>query len=452
MDKEKIEQKVINQITPNKDIRKKIDNVVIELEKKIQSEIKNKNIKAQLELVGSIAKDTYLINNMDFDFFLVFPKDISKEEISKNALDIGKKILKNTEESYAEHPYIRGYYKDFKIEIVPCYKIEKACQKISAVDRTPLHTEFIKKNLKEDQKKEVRLFKQFLKGINCYGAEAEIQGFSGYLCEIILLKYKDFNGILKNAYKWQKGIKISLKPGNYQDFDSPLIFIDPVDSSRNVASAVSDKKFDLFVKACNEYIDKPRITFFYPNHVEPWKLEKIKEKIKKKDEYFFGIKIPKPEILSENLYPQIRKAARSIKESCEREDFEINNIKYHVKNGNIFFIIIVKNMILPDVKTHKGPPSKLKNNVDNFVSKYKNNSNVVRKPYEKDKRFYVDLKREYIDIKIFLEENIKDLSLGKSINKKVEKKYEILELDELIIEDLRIFWTEYLDDKYSWER
>ena len=98
--------------------------------------------------------------------------------------------MDNSEESYAEHPYIRGYYKNYKIEIVPCYKIEKASQKLSAVDRTPLHTQFIKENLKENQKKEVRLLKQFLIGIDWYGAEADVEGFSGYLCEILILTFK----------------------------------------------------------------------------------------------------------------------------------------------------------------------------------------------------------------------------------------------------------------------
>ena len=59
---------------------------------------------------------------------------------------IGKELLTDTEESYAEHPYIRGYYKDYYIEIVPCYKIEKSSQKLSAVDRTPLHTDYVKNN------------------------------------------------------------------------------------------------------------------------------------------------------------------------------------------------------------------------------------------------------------------------------------------------------------------
>ena len=39
------------------------------------------------------------------------------------------------------------------------------------------------------------------------------------------------------------------------------------------------------------------------------------------------MKFEKPDIIVENLYPQVRKAVRSIWESCERNDFTI--LEYH---------------------------------------------------------------------------------------------------------------------------
>ncbi len=111
----------------------------------------------------------------------------------------------------------------------------------------------MKKHLKESQKKEVRLFKQFLKGIGCYGAEAEIEGFSGYLCEIMIIKYKTFQQLIENVQHWHYGETLTLKEEGLPHFETPLTFIDPVDSERNVASALSKDKFELFIKACKEY-------------------------------------------------------------------------------------------------------------------------------------------------------------------------------------------------------
>ena len=454
MNSNEIEKYVLKKVTPNSEYRRKTETVIQQVKEKLKQEIRKRNLPISIELVGSIAKDTYLKDNLDVDFFLLFPTKFPKEDIAKNALSIGKKLLKKTEESYAEHPYIRGYYRDYYIEIVPCYKIEKASQKLSAVDRTPLHTKYIKENLHEKQKQKVRLFKQFLRGIGCYGAEAEIEGFSGYLCEIIILRYKTFKKVVENAQNWKKGEKLILTKGKIPSFDTPLTFIDPVDTNRNVASALSDEKFDLFEKACKEYLIKPSITFFFPHKIQPWSIVKIKDEIKMQKSQYIGLKFDKPDIIDENLYPQIRKAARSITQTCKRYGFTIYDVKFYIDEQGETVYIIIKTEIEPISKTlkHLGPPTKLKTNADEFINKWKNNPRVTKKPYEEKGRLYVEIIRDYVDIKQFLEVQIKNLSLGKNIDLIINKKYSILKAEDLFKDNLKEFWTEYLDGKMPWER
>jgi len=449
-----IEKKVLKKITPTVEYREKIKKVVKELEDKIKKETKKRKLPVDIIVVGSIAKDTYLMNNMDIDFFICFPTNFKKEKIAKKAISIGNIILKDTEESYAEHPYLRGYYKEYYVELVPCYKIEKSSQKLSAVDRTPLHTEYVKKHLKKTQKKDVRLLKQFLRGINCYGAEAQIQGFSGYLCEILILYYGSFKKLIEEAKNWKQGIKLFLKKGEFADFDTPLIFIDPVDSERNVASALSKKKFDFFIKASKNYQKKSDTTFFFPNPIKPWTIQKIKNKIKKQDCKYIGIKFKEPDIIDENLYPQLRKAESSIKQACEKKDFKIYDAQFFIdkKINEIFIIIKTAKKKLAETKIHQGPPIKLIDNVNQFKKKWVNNKKLVKGPFEKNKRIHVEIKRNYRDIKNFLEKNLTNLSLGKHLDKKITKNYEIIELEKLLNENLRIFWTDYLDEKDPWER
>ena len=449
-----IEKKVLELITPSSQDREKLDEIIRDLKEQVGKEIKKNRLPASVEIVGSTAKDTYLKNNLDIDLFLMFPTNFSKEDIAHNALSIGRKLLKNTEECYAEHPYIRGYFKEYEAEIVPCYKIEKATQKLSAVDRTPLHTKYVKKYLLEPQKKEVRLFKQFLRGIGCYGAEAEIEGFSGYLCEILIIKYGSFKELLQHAQYWKHGEKLVLSDGDYPSFDTPLTFIDPVDNDRNVASALSKEKFDLFIKACREYLKKPGITFFFPNEIKPWSLEKIRAEIKKQGNLYLGVKIDKPDIIAENLYPQIRKAVRSIWDVCERHDFAIHNITFHVNaHENLIFIVVnTENELLSKTFIHRGPPVKLEKNAEEFIHRWKDDLRVTKKPYEKKGILYVEIKREYTELKDFLKDQVKSLSLGKHLDKSKEKKYEIVGLDDLLRDNLRGFWTAYLDKKMPWER
>jgi len=448
----KIEKQVLEKITPTHEYRGKVKDIVEEIRTILKKEIIKRKLPAAIQLVGSIAKDTYLQNNMDIDFFICFPTNFKKEEIAKNALSIGRSFLKNTEESYAEHPYLRGYHKEFYTEIVPCYIIENAEQKLSAVDRTPLHTKYVIDNITTSQKQEVRLLKQFLKGINCYGAEAQIQGFSGYLCEIIILYYKTFDNTIKNACRWEKQIKLSLTTKDFLDFDTPLIFIDPVDSNRNVASVLTKENFDLFVKACVEYSKNPKYTYFFPNPLKSWSLGKIKEIIKKQDCKYLGIKFEKPDIIDENLYPQIRKTARSVLENLGRNDFEVYDTTYFVDGKNIYIIIKLHKDDLSKTIIHLGPPIIKKENAEEFLKKWENNKLVIKKPYQKNNRWYVEIKRQYVDAKKFLEKEFEKLSLGKHIDKVVNRKYTVLEIDSLLSENLKFFWTNYLDDKMSWER
>ena len=447
-----IEKQILEKITPTKKYHEQVEQIVKEIRKILEKEIKTRKLPASIELVGSIAKDTYLMNNMDIDFFICYPTDYPKEEIAKQTLSIGKSFLEKTEESYAEHPYLRGYYKDFYTELVPCYRIEKASQKLSAVDRTPLHTKYVKENIKPEQRQEIRLFKQFLKGINCYGAEAQIQGFSGYLCEIIILYYETFENTIKQASQWKKQTKLSIKTRPQNDFDTPLVFIDPVDPDRNVASALIEEKFNLFIKACNEYNKKPKEAFFFPKPVKTWPLGKIKKTINKQDCKYVGIKFEKPEIIDENLYPQVRKTVRSVQDSLNRYDFEVLDTTYYVDEKNVYIIVKTQKEPLSKTLIHAGPPIKKQENSKEFLNKWENNSLVVKGPYQENNRWHVEIKREYRRIIPCLKGQIKCLSTGKHLDKIIKRQNEILELDDLLKENLRLFWTRYLDEKKTWER
>jgi tRNA nucleotidyltransferase (CCA-adding enzyme) len=441
-----VEKQVLKRITPTSWERKKLAEVVEALKLKIDDAIEKTGLPVASEVVGSTAKDTYLRGNLDIDLFLLYPTSIGREELEETGLSIGRSVLEEKEECYAEHPYVRGYFKGFKTEIVPCYRIEYPSQKLSAVDRTPLHTRYIKKHLKRVQKKEVRLFKQFLHGIGCYGAEAEVEGFSGYLCEILILKYGTFQGLIWNSRKWRRGEKLSLTPGDFPDFDTSLVFIDPVDPNRNVSSALSDEKFNFFIKACKEYVANPRITFFFPNKIKPWRFEEINKKIKG----FIGVEIEKPDIIPENLFPQVRKAVRSIKEMCEKHDFTLSDIRYHIADNRFYIIILPKKMVISARTTHKGPPVGLKKNADEFLEKWSRDPRTIGKPFVKNKRLYVEIKRDYTDIRCLLRDKIGGLNLGKQID--VRKGFSVLEDKDLLTPDLRMFWSEYLDGRMPWER
>ncbi|MEM2508935.1 MAG: nucleotidyltransferase domain-containing protein, partial [Candidatus Thermoplasmatota archaeon] len=66
----KILEEVLKKISPNEEEKKEIESVVKEIKDLIE---KIKPEDAEAMLVGSVAKDTYLKNALDIDFFILFP-------------------------------------------------------------------------------------------------------------------------------------------------------------------------------------------------------------------------------------------------------------------------------------------------------------------------------------------------------------------------------------------
>lgn len=419
----KLLEEVLKKISPTEEEEKKIKKIVEEIEKLIDKE---KPEDAEIMLVGSVAKGTYLKNSLDIDFFLLFPPSYKKEEMEHIVISIGKKILDDWKIQYAEHPYIRGFCKGYTVDIVPCYKVKDATKKLSAVDRTPFHTTYVKENLKEEMKNEVRLFKQFLKGIGCYGAEAKIEGFSGYLAELFILKYGSFLNVLKNA-----------------DEIEPY-FMDPVDPSRNVAAALSQEKLDFFKFAAKEFLRRPKIEFFFPKPPPELRRDEIREKIKN----FIGICFKKPDIVDDILYPQLKKAAHSIESLLKQYDFEVLEKTWYA-NEDAFIAVKVKSIEIDKIKLHIGPPLHEKEHVRAFKEKWSKSRLAVGKPFEKDGRIFVKVRREFCNAKELLEKFLKEINLGKNLNE-LKEEMKICTEDEL--SRFVPFWSEYLCKKYPWER
>ncbi|KAA0002253.1 MAG: CCA tRNA nucleotidyltransferase [Thermoplasmata archaeon] len=438
-----VEEEVLKKIKPSKEEEKEIKKIINELKRKISKEIEKRGVDAKVLLVGSLAKGTYLKNALDIDLFILFPPSVSKEKMKEQSLEIGKEVLPKWKIQYAEHPYVRGEYEGYTVDIVPCYDVQNISKKMSAVDRTPFHTEYIKEHL--TQKDEVRLLKQFLKGINCYGAEAKVEGFSGYLAELLILKYGSFRNVLKNASHWKRKTILSLDK-EIKSFPENFVFVDPVDPSRNVAAALSPEKLKFFIFAAEEYLKNPRIEFFFPKEIKPLSKEKMKKLVKN----FLGVCIPKPDLVDDILYPQIRKAARSIESLLHKNDFHPQEHGYYV-NEEILIVLKLRELHLPEKKLHMGPPEEEKEHVKSFILKWKGRKDVSKEPYKKDGRWWVEIKRKYPDAFIFLKENLHAINFGKNLND-LKEKAEVYTDEELRNEKYAKFWAEYFSKEPPWER
>ena len=439
-----IEAEILKSIKPSPAQNRKVAALAEELSDQVESVSRKLGLHVEPMLVGSVAKGTHL-KDPDIDLFMLFPESTPLENLKEKGLEIGRKII-DGREHFAQHPYVRGMYKGFQIDLVPCFRIRDTKSKMSAVDRTPFHTEFVKKHLKKGEADQVRLLKQFMKGTECYGAEAKVQGFSGYLCEILVMRFGSFQKVLEAASAWKVGEALELPGYEGKEFPEPLTFIDPVDSSRNVASAVAPETLLRFVMATREYLKAPHEKFFFPSPQETWDAETLRDKAGKRLDNLISIEFPKLDLIDDVVYPQLRKSLVNMTALLERADFDVEKTTIHVDDST-HLLIELSSISLPKEKKHRGPPVNSEN-VNEFLSKW--NSLGVSAPYVDDGRWWVMVKREYQRADELLKAKIGSVPLGKDV--KEQGKFAIESGRGLLQERHLPALTHHFDERMPWQR
>jgi tRNA nucleotidyltransferase (CCA-adding enzyme) len=216
---------------------------------------------------GSFAKGTWLKEEVDIDIFIKIDNSVNDKEFGQLGEQVGWQSLKgfNPYIRYSDHPYVEAIINGIRVNVVPCYDVPKGKWK-SAADRSPFHTDYMKNNLDDEKRNQVRLFKMFLKSIGTYGADIATGGFSGYVAEIMILKYGSFEAVLhamSNIGEEHNVISIE-KPDEYsvKNFKSQLIIIDPIDHNRNLGTAISAESVGKLVLAARSFLAKPSFDFF----------------------------------------------------------------------------------------------------------------------------------------------------------------------------------------------
>jgi tRNA nucleotidyltransferase (CCA-adding enzyme) len=441
----KIVEKVLEKIVPNAEEQRRIDRAVDELTGKVEDMIEARDIPAMPILVGSIAKGTHL-TNPDIDLFLMFPPSVPKEEIGRIDKEIGRKLLDKPEERYAEHAYISGIWQGFKTDLVPCYRVASGKGRISAVDRTPFHTEYVKEHLEDRRRDDVRLLKQFAKGVGVYGAEAKTQGFSGYLCELLILKYGSFDELVSHARKWKLPLDLWLERRPTKKFDEKFVFVDPVDPGRNVASPVSQANLELFAEACGAYDAEPDERFFFPRELKPWDDGEMMIEIGKHQGTVL-VQLPPLDVVDDVLWPQLRKTGVSVRDILEREGFSPGKLTLHADPKMCLMIIDCATAELPASYIHKGPPADSPEE-PNFLAKWKRKGGsepVVRKC-----RWEVEVARNERTPAEVLGKQFGEVRLGKGFRR--TDRPVIVSGQGLAKNVYRLPLTRHLDARRPWER
>jgi len=439
-------KEVLENITPTQQELTLINDIIRKLKKLLDEKAQELGINyTRIEPHGSTGiKQTQLKNDFDIDLFVGLNYELYKPKydgLSKNKLkkeskkdfrylcdnwikgSLTPKEFHNPRLLYAEHPYVTVDYIlnniSLKIDIVLFFDLGLEYimnyGPVTAVDRSPFHGRFVKDNLSQKQKNDVRVLKQFFKANHCYGDKSAVGkvGFIGYSAELLIHHYGDLQNLFSNFTKLKENpIDFHNRPINelkkIQHFQNDYIIItDPVDKNRNVASAISEKAYKYCNQRIKEFLDNPDKNYFLIENIPEIDITAIDSSLAQKI-FIVELKNENREIHYTINRDKLYSLGDSIKANGEKEfshaerfgqiEFEVY-FEHDLEEYNL--TIFCEKPEIEKSYLRRGPPTKDKVHSEKFMKK---NPGY----FERDGFLWIESIRDYSNFIAFIRTLIKE--------------------------------------------
>jgi len=405
---------MLERITPGEAEIKAVEEFCERTEGELTARLQEAGLEAVAEVHGSAARGTWLKGERDIDVFIVLNSGYDRAVLPRG-LDVVKAYVgEGWKEAYAEHPYIQAVVEGFDVEFVPCFRFDPRRGLISATDRTPLHTQFVNEHLTPAGCAEVRLLKRFMQGVGVYGAEVKVGGFSGYLCELLVIHFGSFEAVLGAASSWKRRKVVDITgdadPGGLRKrFREPLILVDPVDQGRNVASAVSDTALWTFAAAARAFLKGPAEKFFFPE--EPVvDSSALLEALSGRDSSLLFVTVEDDDVdVPDVLWGQLYKAEKVIAKLLVKQEFRvIRSAAWSDEASRHILVFELESATIPGVMRLKGPPVEMAESSERFLQAHIDAESTVSGPWIEGRRWWVETRRQQTDARMLLLSALRD--------------------------------------------
>jgi tRNA nucleotidyltransferase (CCA-adding enzyme) len=370
---------------------------------------------------GSFAKGTWLPDHADIDIFVKIKPSVGIEKFEEMGREIGSEALKSygPKLRYSDHPYVEVFVKKVRVNVVPCYDVEQGKWQ-SAADRSPFHTQYISSNFDDEKRRQARLLKKFLKSVGIYGAEISTEGFSGYVSEVLVLKYSSFENLLRAAADWQERQIIAVSDYD-SDFvrvsNSPVIIIDPVDSRRNLGTAISPESVAKFMLAARKFLEKPSLDFFKEGKYRRGTIKLLPNVLVVE----FSHEKKSPDI----IWGQLKRSLSAIAKQLELAHFEVLRSSCVTdEKSSAALAFLLESITLPPYTKRKGPEVFRRKDTASFLS---NRKKPLASWVDREMRIAMVIERRATDARKF----VKSLLINHRENSGVSK--------DLIVNKLQIY-------------
>ncbi|MBI4441101.1 nucleotidyltransferase domain-containing protein [Candidatus Woesearchaeota archaeon] len=324
----------------------------------VNAALAKQHLDAAAMLGGSVAKGTHL-SLYDCDIFVIFARTYATTDISSL---LQKALLPfKPRKVHGSRDYFQIARKGITFELIPVLHIDAPAEAQNVTDVSPLHVTWVRDNIGQLHD-DVRLAKLFCKAQGVYGAESYINGFSGYILEVLVIAYKGFIPMLRAAASFRQKQLVDVmhyyksrddvfKRMNAAKIQSPLIVIDPVQADRNAAAAVSDETFARFVLAAKLFMQKPSLSFFKP---KPFSLSSLKVRARQSNAVLLQFSIVPHDGKGDVVGSKLVKCFDYMAAQLKTAEFMVLDKGWHWNDIVIFWYLVYPS-VLPAVQRHDGP-------------------------------------------------------------------------------------------------
>jgi tRNA nucleotidyltransferase (CCA-adding enzyme) len=456
--------RVRERIDPSADERDRMADAAATLLERVESATADLPVDTDAIQVGSTARGTWLSGDRDIDLFVRFPADLDRETLERYGLQVGHAVLPDGHEEYAEHPYVKGEFEGFEVDLVPCYDVDDATEIQSAVDRTPFHTEYLRERLTDDLAADVRVCKRFLKGIGVYGSDLRTRGFSGYLTELLVIEYGGFRPLLDAAADWRPPVALDPDGHGTATFDDPLVVIDPTDPERNVAAVCSAENVARLQHYARDLLADPRGELFFPPDSRPLSADALRRHLERRGTIPVAVVFETPDVVDDQLYPQLRRSLSGVRSELDRREFDVLRATTFADDRAVLLCELAV-AERPAIQRHGGPPVHVRDHAEGFFETYADAGTgdaatgtgsddddppEVYGPFLDGDRFVVERDREFTSAAAFLRSDaLFDVALGTHVATALDSGYEVLVGDDVtaLTDEFGVELAEYFDPK-----
>ncbi len=444
-----IETDIITRLRPTPDERATVESAVADVTAGIQAALERMGAPGRASVQGSMAKDTWIAGSADVDLFILFPADCAADDIATWTETAAQAVLEDARHRYAQHPYVVGRFAGLDVDVVPAYAVAQASDKMSAVDRTPFHTAWVAANLDARMRDEVRLTKRWCKGVEVYGAETSIGGFSGYLVEVLI-------GILGGFRPFQDWLLAGARPrvltagDNKVQDPAPLVVVDPVDATRNCAAALTEATLQRAVEAAAAYRDAPDERFFFPAPPAAMSASALDAALAEQQATWLALEIPDAAQRLDIVYPQFQKANQRIGDAMAAAGFTILRSDTWTDDAFVGMQWALEAELLPAERRHDGPPADTEH-ATRYRGKWEGHPDAPGGVQVDDGRLYVIIVEPYRTPAAWLAAHLPKMPLGKHVEK-ARARTRLLEAPGQVDPLWSPAVTDFVLDRRPWQR